>query len=142
MSPDPIAALVHHYADAVVHRDVEQWRGTWTEDGIWDLGRANRVEGRDAIVAAWQAAMDGFDAVIQIVFNGTHHLDDGAGTGSGRWYIQESLRPIGGDPTLLVAHYNDTYRLDDGQWRFAQRALVVHYAGPPDLSGPFLNARG
>lgn len=141
MGRDPIAELVHLYADAVVRYDGDQWSQTWVDDATWDLGGDRRIEGRDDIVAFWHRAMGGFEAVIQTVFNGTYQLDEDAGAGTGRWYIEERFRRVGGDGGLLVAHYEDDYRFDDGRWRFARRALVAHYAGPPDLSVPFLDSR-
>ncbi len=142
MTRDPIADLVHRYADAVVHRDGEQWGATWAPDATWDLGRGRVMEGREAIVAFWQQAMGTFDAVVQTVLNGTYELDEAAGTGTGRWYIQEMLVRGGGERGLLMAHYDDEYRLVDGNWLFASRDLVVHYGGPPDLSAPFQNTWG
>ena len=74
--------------------------------------QGRRLEGREAIVDFWHRAMGGFEAVVQMVLNGTYELDDGAGTGSGRWYIQESYRRVGGEPGILLAHYDDRYRFD------------------------------
>ncbi|MDG2114671.1 MAG: nuclear transport factor 2 family protein [Actinomycetota bacterium] len=145
MPRDPIAELVHLYADAVVHHDGDQWGATWAEDAHWELGRGRRVEGRDAILQLWQGAMGGFHAVVQTVLNGTYELDEAAGTGAGRWYIQEHFHRAGGedgngDKGKLLAHYDDTYKRVEGQWLFASRELVIHYGGPQDLSGAFLNA--
>ena len=120
MSRDAIADLVHRYADAVVHRDEAQWAATWSDDATWELGRGRRVEGRDAIVALWSGAMDGFNAVVQNVLNGTTELDEQAG--------------------ILLAYYDDTYVRTDSGWCFASRELIVQYAGPPDLSAPFQNS--
>lgn len=142
MARDPIAELVHLYADAVVHHDGEQWGETWAPDATWDLGQGRLMEGREAIVAFWHQAMGGFNAVIQTVLNGTYELDEEAGTGTGRWYIQEAFQRAGGQAGLLMAHYDDRYRFADGRWRFASRDLVVHYGGPQDLSVPFANAWG
>lgn len=142
MARDPIADLVNRYADAVVHHDADRWGSTWAPDATWDLGGGRSMEGREAIVAFWLQAMDSFEAVIQLVFNGTSELDETAGTGTGRWYFQEAFQQAGGDRGILLAHYDDRYRLVDGQWLFASRDLVVHYAGPPDLSAPFQNAWG
>ena len=140
MSRDPIADLVHRYADAVVHHDGAEWGATWAADAHWELGQGRRVEGRDAILELWHGAMGTFAAVVQTVLNGTYELDDDAGTGSGRWYIQEHFQRSGGETGMLLAHYDDTYALVDGRWCFASRELVVHYGGPQDLSAPFLNA--
>lgn len=140
MARDPIADLVHRYADAVVHNDGDQWGRTWAPDATWDLGGGRLMEGREAIVEFWHRAMSSFEAVIQTVLNGTYELDETSGSGTGRWYIQEVFQRPGGERGLLLAHYDDRYRLVDGSWLFATRDLVVHYGGPQDLSAPFENA--
>ncbi|MBK01568.1 MAG: hypothetical protein CL464_03785, partial [Acidimicrobiaceae bacterium] len=61
---------------------------------------------------------------------------------AGRWYIQEHFQRDTGDKGKLLAHYNDTYVRVDGRWLFNSRELVIHYGGPQDLSGNFLNAWG
>ncbi len=141
MARDPIADLVHRYADAVVRYDGEQWGATWAPDACWDLGQGRRMDGREAIVAFWHKAMGGFEAVIQTVLNGTYELDADSGTGSGRWYIQEAFQRAGDERGILMAHYDDAYSFVDGEWLFASRDLVVHYGGPQDLSAPFHNTR-
>jgi uncharacterized protein (TIGR02246 family) len=140
MTSNDIRDLVHSYADAVVRRDADQWAATWTEDAVWELGKGRRVEGREAILALWNTAMDGFKAVVQNVVNGTATLDDAAGTGTGRWYIIEHWMRADDSRGILLAYYDDTYARVDGRWGFASRELVVQYAGPPDLSAPFQNA--
>ncbi|WP_420452240.1 nuclear transport factor 2 family protein [Ilumatobacter sp.] len=139
---DPIADLNHRYADAVVHRDADQWSATWADDAVWELGKGRRVEGRDAILELWNSAMDGFSAVVQQVVNGTSDLDEDAGTGSGRWHISEHWKRADGSVGILLAHYDDTYTRADAGWCFASRELTVHYGGPPDLSADFHNAWG
>jgi hypothetical protein len=134
-----IEELVHLYADAVVRRDADQWGSTWAPDAVWDLGRGRRVEGRAAIVEMWTAAMGGFAAVVQNVVNGMARLDEDAGTGCGRWYIIEHWQRTDDSRGILLAHYDDTYVRVDGSWSFAGRELRVHYGGPADLSGTFLN---
>ena len=142
MARDPIAELGHLYADAVVHHDGGQWGATWAEDAFWELGAGRRVEGREAILELWHGAMGTFNAVVQTVLNGTYELDDDAGTGTGRWYIQEHFHRANGDKGKLLAHYDDTYVRVDGRWLFNSRELVPHYAGPQDMSADFLNAWG
>lgn len=139
MSHEAIAALVHRYADAVVNFDGDQWGSTWASDAQWSLGRDRNLEGRDAIVEFWYKAMGGFNAVVQTCLNSSSDLDEAAGTGSGRCYIQEAYERADGTRGILLAHYDDTYVREDGEWKFANRQLVPHYAGPPDLSGNFLN---
>ena len=140
MSRDAIEDLVHRYADAVVHRDEMQWGATWAPDATWELGKGRRVEGRAAIVELWRSAMDGFTAVVQNVLNGTVTFD--GDTGTGRWYVLEHWKRADDSAGILLAHYDDTYTCLDGEWLFASRELDVHYAGPPDLTAPFLNSWG
>ncbi|MGI9029851.1 MAG: nuclear transport factor 2 family protein [Ilumatobacteraceae bacterium] len=138
-----IQRLIHRYADAVVHRDGVQWASTWAEDATWDLGRGRLVEGRDAIVELWYAAMGGMAAVVQMVHNGEVWADEGgdADRATGRWYIDERFRRSDGTNSILLAHYDDGYvRTADG-WRFSRRFLQPHYMGPPDLTADFTNLR-
>lgn len=140
MSRDAIEELVHRYSDAVVHRDRDQWAGTWAPDAVWDMGRDRRVEGRTAIAELWTAAMATFAAVVQTCLNGTVDLDEEAGTGTGRWYILEAMRRADGSNDQMIGHYDDTYVRLDGQWHFASRELTVLYRGGIDPDGMFTNA--
>ncbi len=135
-----ISDLVHEYADAVVHRDADQWAGTWAHDAVWELGKGRRVEGRPAILELWNSAMDGFKAVVQNVVNNVAAVDDDAGSGTGRCYIQESWWRADDSKGILLAYYDDSYTRVDGDWLFASRELVIQYGGPQDLSADFQNA--
>lgn len=133
-----IQQLVHRYADAVVHRNGTQWQSTWAPDAVWDLGGGRLVEGIDAIAKLWYGAMSNLGATIQTVLNGSTELSDDGESATGRWYIQESVLRGEGQPSILLAHYDDAYVKVDGEWRFSRRFLQPHYSGSPDLSAPFL----
>lgn len=133
---DAISDLVHQYADAVVHRNADQWADTWAPNAVWELGKGRRVQGRQGILALWKSSMDGFHAVIQNVMNGTAELGEDAGTG--RWYILEHWQRTDGQKGMLLAHYDDAYVVVGGRWRFASRELIIHYYGPADLSNDIL----
>ncbi len=135
-----VSDLVHHYADAVVRRDPEQWAATWAPDAVWELGKGRRVEGREAILDLWNSAMDGFKAVVQNVVNHGASLDDESGSGIGRCYIQESWWRADDSKGILLAYYDDAYIRIDGDWLFESRELVIQYGGPQDLSADFQNA--
>jgi hypothetical protein len=137
-----IRRLVHRYADAVVRRDAAAWASCWAERSSWDLGGGRSVESKEQITALWRRAMGGMAAVVQMVHNGTAETADDADRATGRWYIDERFRRADGTHGILLAHYDDEYvREADGEWRFARRALVAHYNGPPDLSADFRNTR-
>jgi SnoaL-like domain len=132
-----IEELVHRYADAVGHRNADQWISTWAEDAKWVLGPGRDVSGRDDILALWRRAIGNFSSVVQNVLNGAVEVDENAGTATGRWYIMEHFKRASGEPGILLAYYDDTYARVGGQWQFASRELVRHYMGAPDLTGEF-----
>jgi ketosteroid isomerase-like protein len=135
-----VQRLVHRYADAVVHRDADQWGSCWAPDAEWELVPGRKVAGAEAIVALWRSAMAGMAAVVQTVDNGDAWHDSAADdTASGRWYITETFRRADGESGVLRAHYDDAYVCRGGRWLFSNRLLRVHYVGPPDLSAPFHN---
>lgn len=135
-----IQRLVNRYSDAVVHRNGEQWASCWADDAVWDLGGGRLVEGKDAIVKLWFAAMGGMAAVVQHSHNGDATYEgSGREAAVGRWAISERFLTADGNRGLLLAHYDDAYRKVDGAWLFTRRFLQVHYRGAPDLSGDFLN---
>ncbi|MFM7126158.1 MAG: nuclear transport factor 2 family protein [Actinomycetota bacterium] len=138
-----IQRLVNRYSDAVVHRNGEQWSSCWADDAVWDLGGGRLVEGKEAIVKLWFAAMGGMAAVVQHTHNGDATYEgSGRDVAVGRWAISERFLTADGHRGLLLAHYDDAYRKADGAWLFTRRFLQVHYRGAPDLSGDFLNTRG
>ncbi len=143
VSPDDYVAiqrLVHRYSDAVVHRDVDKWGSCWSESAFWDFGRGRKVEGKDAIVRLWLAAMAGMDAVVQMVNNGdAWMIGSDPDRAAGRWYVVERYRRADGEVSILLAHYDDEYVRIPGGWQFSKRFLGVHYQGAPDLSGEFHN---
>lgn len=137
-----IQRLVNCYSDAVVHRIGEQWASCWADDAVWDLGGGRLVEGKDAIVKLWFAAMSGMAAVVQHTHNGDASYEgSGRDSAIGRWAISERFLTADGNRGLLLAHYDDAYRKVDGTWLFTRRFLQVHYRGAPDLSGEFLNTK-
>ena len=134
-TPVEISDLVHRYSDAVVHKNRDQWAATWAPDAYWDLGRGRVMDGKDAVVEYWVGAMDSFDTVVQLAHNGQATID--GDRGGGRWYISEHMQRSDGTTGLLLAYYDDTYSVVEGEWRFASRAITVLYRGPADLSTPF-----
>jgi uncharacterized protein (TIGR02246 family) len=129
-----IRALIERYADAVNRRDVEDWAGLWTEDGVWEVfGHA--ISGRDAVVAAWRAAMEGFSLVFHVAHSAVVEVRAGEGSAQGRWTVSEQLVDADGRASVLLALYHDVYRREGDGWRIVRRRLQPLYRGPADLSG-------
>jgi hypothetical protein len=134
---EPIRTLLAKYADGVCRRDGDAWGATWAPDGIWDLGGGRKVTGRDEIVPMWLGIMNNFDGVLHQYADGWADLDQDAGTGTGRWYVYETLKPSGGDPMVMIGFYDDEYIKVDGQWHFASRGLTPIYRGSADMAGEY-----
>lgn len=137
-----ISRLMNRYADAVVHRDGVQWASCWDDDAVWDLGGGRSVDGKEAIVKLWYAAMGGMSAVVQTVHNGDAWYEDGStDRAAGRWAISERFLTANGMRALLLAEYLDGFVKRGDEWLFSRRLLRPHYQGPADLSGDFRNSR-
>lgn len=135
-----ITRLMNRYADAVVHRNGVQWASCWADESVWDLGGGRLVEGKEAIVKLWYAAMGGMSAVVQTVHNGDAWYDDGTtDRATGRWAISERFLTANGVRALLLAEYLDGFAKIEGEWLFSRRLLRPHYQGAADLSGDFRN---
>ena len=129
-----IQDLVHRYCDALCQRDLGALVGTFTSDGIWNVGQGP-VVGRDALSDKFRKVFEMFDHVIQLTHNGDVKLN--GVTAGGRWYITEYGRTAESRRTVDVAHYDDEYRRPNDGWRFSRRNVVWHYQDAPDLSGHF-----
>ncbi len=130
-----IRELCERYVDAVNRRDAQDWGATWAPDATWDLGRGP-VQGREQIVAAWEAAMAGFPHVIMWVHSGVIESVDGDHA-SARWYHQENLVFPDESRQVGMGVYRDKLVRLDGEWHFENRKYDLLYFGPPDLSGSF-----
>ncbi len=131
---EDIRRLVHRYADAASRDDRDAWVATWSDDGVWEIGRGP-VSGRAAISAAFDRAMDLFEAVVQLAHNGEATVD--GDRAAGRWYMSEATLTRSGKRALYFGYYDDVYVRTAAGWRFASRRLTWLYQGPPDLTGVF-----
>lgn len=130
-----IRELVDAYNDAVMRFDGDDWIATWTEDAVWVLPGFGEMQGRDAILQAWQGAMAQFSFVGFFASAGPLHVD--GATGTGRWYQQEVLHQKDGLRRVITGRYEDEYRKTDGRWRFRRRHYDILLAEdrPPGAGG-------
>lgn len=127
-----IRNLIERYADAVNRRDAADWAALWTADGVWEVF-GGVIAGRDAVLAAWTGAMQGFSFVFHVAHSAV--IEPEGDAARGRWTVSEQLVDAKGRAALLLALYHDTYRREAGGWRIARRRLEPLYQGLPDLSG-------
>lgn len=117
-----IRALVHRYTSAIADRDAEAWSATWADDATWDLG-GTPTTGRDAIRAAWVAAMERFVDVGHVATFAELHVE--GDTATGRWVVDERTADAEGRSFAFVADYHDRYVRTPSGWRFAERRLAI-----------------
>ncbi|WP_420617718.1 nuclear transport factor 2 family protein [Candidatus Poriferisocius sp.] len=133
---EEIRTLLARYSDAVCRFDADQWAATWATDAVWEMGPMTK-SGRDEIATSWKGMLARLDGVIHAYLNGWVDLDEEAGTGTGRWYVIEHFKRLGEGPMTMYGYYDDEYCQEEGEWKFARRALHRIYYGPPDMSGDF-----
>lgn len=111
------------YIDGVNRRDADLWARSWDRDAEWILFDPEPVRGREAIVAAWLEAMEGFPFVVMHTTQGDVRID--GDSAEGRSYTFEVAETADGKRLRVWGLYSDSYRLRDGEWRFSRRAFEI-----------------
>lgn len=110
------------YADGVVRFDAKTWASVWADDAHWNL-MGHEVNGKAAIVAFWQQAMGGLDAVS---FHCVPCMIEVTGeTATSRVQTQEILKPKDAPSRHVGGLYEDELARIDGQWRFTSRKFKI-----------------
>ncbi|WP_073973427.1 nuclear transport factor 2 family protein [Erythrobacter donghaensis] len=110
------------YADGVVRIDADTWASVWAEDAHWDL-MGHQTEGKDAIVAFWNGAMSGLEAVS---FHCVPCMIEVTGkTAKSRVQTQEILKPKEGKARHVGGLYEDELKKIDGRWLFTSRTFKI-----------------
>jgi ketosteroid isomerase-like protein len=125
-----IHELVASYGDAVTRRDADAWIANWAEDAIWKLPAIpgmERIEGRAAILQAWQNAMPGWPFQVNIQTCGAIQvMGDRA---HGHTYTAELNTDAAGKTERWTNRYDDEWVKRQGRWLFASRSLTVLHIG-------------
>ena len=110
------------YADGVVRIDADTWATVWADDAHWDL-MGHQTEGKEAIVAFWNGAMSGLEAVS---FHCVPCMIEITGdTARARVQTQEILKPKEGKARHVGGLYEDELRKIDGRWLFTSRKFRI-----------------
>lgn len=125
-----IHELVAAYADAVTLNDAHAWGALWAEDGVWELAAIpgmEHIEGRDAIVRAWVAAMSHLPEVVATSTLGALGIDGDRATG--RAYPRELVIRSDGTARVDTGRYDDEYVKRNGRWLFKSRIYTALHSG-------------
>lgn len=101
----------------------------FTEDAVWDGGPFGYFDGRDAIKEFFAGCSDVIKFAIHHVTNPIIEVD--GDTATGHWYLWQPMVMHDADRTLwLAARYQDSYRREDGVWKFAHVKITVRLMSP------------
>lgn len=110
------------YADGVVRIDSGTWASVWADDAHWDL-MGHETEGKEAIVAFWNGAMSGLEAVS---FHCVPCMIEVTGdTARARVQTQEILKPKDAKARHVGGLYEDELKKIDGRWQFTSRKFRI-----------------
>ena len=117
-----IRSLVHRYADAASRRDPLGVASTFTNDGEWHAPELGHHKGHDAMVAFFNAMLDGWNVFLQGLQSGVVVLDAAdADRATGRWFVQEVGQRAEGTNLTIAGVYHDEYRREAGEWFINRR---------------------
>ncbi len=101
----------------------------FTQDAIWDGGVLGRYTGRDTIKAFFAGASKAMPFAIHHVTNPIIEIDGNRATG--RWHLWQPCVHAAGNTALWIAgRYQDEYRREDGEWRFAKVTFRPNMMSP------------
>lgn len=129
-----IQDLHARYTDAFFRKDEAALRECWVADGEW-FAFGRKTKGRESIITFWQGLMKDRHNIWHAPQASIVRVD--GSTAEGRVYVSESVTSTGGTARVVLGIYQDQYRIEDEEWRFARRWWNLVYLGPPDFSGRY-----
>lgn len=126
-----ISQLNARYCDAVLRRDSDAWRSLWHREARWYF-LGDCLEGQDAVVARWEAALSGFPAVYHQVSSEIINVSNNEA--NCRVYIDEEIITSDGNPMRFIGVYNDQCIKQDGNWLYLSRRFDLIHQGAGALS--------
>jgi ketosteroid isomerase-like protein len=109
--------------------DAERLAPLFAEDAVWDGGVLGRFEGREGIRAFFEGASEVMPFAIHHVTNPVLEINGDRATG--HWYLWQPCVHAAGEQALWMAgRYDDEYRREDGDWRFAHVKIDLRMLSP------------
>lgn len=124
---DEIDRLIARYGPAVDDHDYDTLASLYTSDGIFDA-TAGRLHGREQVMDFYRRRAQDFGATYHYPHSSEVHLD-GLDDAHGIVCAHAELS-IDGETTMVALRYHDTYRREDGAWRFYERDVKLLYVLP------------
>jgi ketosteroid isomerase-like protein len=131
-----IRELVARYCFTVDERDLDGIGECFTRDGIMrSLDGVMNARGRDAVLEQFHGRFAVLGPSNHFTHDHVIELDDADATRATGLLNTHAELLRNGEFLVASLRYYDRYRLEDGRWRFAERALsFFYYARPADLA--------
>jgi uncharacterized protein (TIGR02246 family) len=130
-----IRQLHARYVDAVWRKDFDAFGDCFAQDCEWRIS-GMVLRGRSEIVEIFTRLAAKYRRIL--VTLRTPILEVGNKTATGRTYLTEQNVLAEGRALSAIGLYYERFVEHDDRWRFQWRLFQTHYAGPPDMSGPFI----
>ncbi len=136
-----IGDLATRYAIACDEHDIDHLTSLFTHDAVFDSPNGlMQAQGRDEIIAMFCKIL----AIRGPGYHWTHdhmiRFDRGSDTAASGLLLSHAETTPNGTHSLAAMKYDDEYRVEDGQWRFAKRSISFLYYVPVSKYNGALNA--
>lgn len=119
-----IAQLVARYGPAVDDHAFDDLAQLYTRDAVFD-SVGGRIEGRDAVIDYYRERGAAYGASYHYPHSVEIHLD---GPDDARGVVcAHAELAVDGETHWVAVRYHDTYRRDEGHWRFHERFVKLLY---------------
>jgi hypothetical protein len=133
-----VAETVQKYVRGLDSQNLELLGSIFAPDAVLEIVPWGTYEGRDAILADFQAAWEEYPFMNHLILNQTVGVDGGEATATSYWLsLNEST---GGDPIVGGGYYLRNLRREDGEWVHARLTIDIQFLWETD-GRPFRKVR-
>lgn len=119
---EAIRNLKARYCRFLDTREWDEFRRLFTDDVMVDLGDAGMFDDAEGFLAFARSALEGTTSVHRVHMPEIEVMD--ADTATGIWSMTDIIAGPGSNHLQGFGHYHETYRREDGEWRFASLRLT------------------
>lgn len=119
-----IVQLIARYGPAVDDREFDALGALYTSDAVFDSA-GGAIQGREEVIEYYRSRGDYFGATYHYPNSWEIHID-GPKDAHGIVCAHAELS-IEGDTHIVALRYHDTYRREEGVWRFQKRDVKLLY---------------
>lgn len=125
---EAIRTLAARYGYVIDNRDMDGIALLFTRDGVFrSRDGVMAARGRDAVLQQFRGRFDALGLSLHWTHDHVITLDPEDRDRATGWLSSHAELMRNGRPMVTALRYEDVYRREDGEWRFADRALSFWY---------------